>query len=378
MADFKVTQLQADLDFEQLPYWDVVIIGAGPAGLAASLTTAHRALTTLVIEAKERAGGQPQFLYADKRIVDIPGFPDGVTGDELSQRTYRQALDALVQFRFNEELVTIEDTDQVETEDRLKRVVTSKESYLCRKVIIACGLLHYPRRLQVLDELQSKNVHYKIPKIGDYEKSHVVVVGGGDSALDAAMMALARGGLVDLLVREATPIGKPDSLARIQEAGGRIHTSTEIAAARFVGDEIELDLKRGRDSFSSSGPTASPDASEKDSRPLSLRCSLAIVQIGFLSAKETFERLALVLNEDGSIAVDPYFETSRQGIFAVGDVHGDIKLIAVAWAEGIQAAIHAFKEITSPYWLNEKRLKDHKIALISEKIARAASKARSG
>jgi len=351
MADFKVTQLGADVDFGHLPFWDVVIIGAGPAGMAAGLTTAHRALTTLVIEAKERPGGQPQFLYADKRIVDIPGFPEGITGDELSQRTYRQAVDALVQFRFNEELVAIDDTDQVETEDRLKRVVTSNGSYLCRKVIIACGLLHYPRRLNVLDQLQSKNVHYKVPKIGDYEGSRVVVVGGGDSALDAALMVLARGGPVDLIVREETPIGKPDSLAQIHDAGGQVHTSAEVTAARFVDDEIELELTHGE----------------------RLRCSLAIVQIGFLSAKDTFERLALVLNDDGSIAVDPYFETSRQGIFAVGDVHGDIKLIAVAWAEGIQAAIHAFKEITSPYWLNEKRLKDHKIALIGQKIARAAS-----
>src|SRR5688572_2849219 len=200
MADFKVTQLEADLDFDNLPYWDVVIIGAGPAGLAASLTTAHRALTTLVIEAKDRPGGQPQFLYADKRIVDIPGFPDGITGEELSQRTFRQAVDALVQFRFNEELVTVEDSDQSIGEDRLKRVVTSKGSYLSRKVIIACGLLHYPRRLSVLDELQSKNVHYKIPKVGDYEGNRVAVVGGGDSALDAALMVRARGGLVDLLV----------------------------------------------------------------------------------------------------------------------------------------------------------------------------------
>jgi hypothetical protein len=56
----------------------------------------------------------------------------------------------------------------------------------------------------------------------------------------------------------------------------------------------------------------------------------------------------------------------------VGDVHGDIKLITVAWAEGIQAAIHAFKEITSPYWLNERRPRDNKIALIGEKIALAA------
>src|SRR5436190_7626343 len=151
MADFKVTQLQSGLDFENLAHWDVVIIGAGPAGLAASLTTAHRALTTLVIEAKDRPGGQPQFLYADKRIVDIPGFPDGITGEELSQRTFRQAVDALVQFRFGEELVAIEETDEVEADDKLKRVVTSKNAYLCRKVIVACGLLHFPRRLPVLD-----------------------------------------------------------------------------------------------------------------------------------------------------------------------------------------------------------------------------------
>src|SRR6476620_5466142 len=231
MADFKVTQLEADLDFEKLPYWDVVIIGAGPAGLAASLTTAHRALTTLVIEAKDRPGGQPQFLYADKRIVDIPGFPDVISGEELSERTYRQAVNALVQFRFNEELVAIEDTDDIEAEEQLKRVVTSRGSYPCRKVIIACGLLHYPRRLAVLDQLNSKNVHYKIPKIGDYEGRRVAVVGGGDSALDAAVMVLGRHGLVDIIVREETPIGKPDTLARIRDAGGVVDASTEVTAA---------------------------------------------------------------------------------------------------------------------------------------------------
>ncbi len=350
MSDFNVTALEAGLDFDHLPYWDVVIIGAGPAGLAASLTTAHRALTTLVIEAKDKPGGQPQFLYADKRIVDIPGFPDGISGEELSERTYRQAVNALVQFRFSEELVSIEDTQEVEAEDRLKRVVTSKAAYLCRKVIIACGLLHYPRRLAVLDQLNSRNVHYKVPKIGDYDGQRVAVVGGGDSALDAALMVLGRRGHVDLIVREAVPIGKPDTLARIREAGAVIHSSSEVQSASFSGDLLRLNLTNGHD----------------------LDCSLSIVQIGFLSAKETFERLALRLNEDGSISIDPYFETSRTGIFAVGDVHGDIKLITVAWAEGIQAAIHAFKEITSPYWLSEKRLRDNKISLIGEKISQAA------
>src|SRR5262245_31722403 len=218
MTDFNIRTLESGLDFDHLPYWDVVIIGAGPAGLAASLTTAHRALTTLVIEAKDKPGGQPQFLYADKRIVDIPGFPDGITGEELSERTYRQAVNALVQFRFNEELVTIEETETIESDDRLKRVVTNQSTYLCRKVIIACGLLHYPRRLAILDELHSKNVHYKVPQIGNYEAGTVAVIGGGDSALDAALMVLGRNGTVHLVVREAEPAGKPDTLGRVRDA----------------------------------------------------------------------------------------------------------------------------------------------------------------
>jgi thioredoxin reductase len=350
MSDFKVTELAEDLDFSRLTSWDVVIIGAGPAGLAASLTTAHRGLTTLVLEAKDRAGGQPQFLYPDKKIVDIPGFPDGISGEELSSRTYRQAVDALVQFRFNDELITIEDTDEKVKDDPLKRVIAKSGTYLCRKVIIACGLLHFPRRLPVLDALESKSVFYKVPKIGDYDGRHVVVVGGGDSALDAAVMAVDRGAQVDVLVREGVPLAKADTVQRLINSGGRVRTGVEAANAEYEGGAIAILLTDGQ----------------------RLLADYVVVQIGFLSAKETFQRLDVRLNEDSSIAIDPYFETSRRGIFAVGDVHGDIKLVTVAWAEGIQAAIYAFKEITSPYWLNEKRLRDQKIAMIGDKISQAA------
>lgn len=350
MADFKVTELDPSTDFGNLRSWDVVIVGAGPAGLAAGLTTAHRGLTTLVIEAKTEPGGQPQFLYADKKIVDIPGFPDGITGQELSERTFRQATDALVQFRFEEELVEILDTEETEKNDQLKRVVTTKGEYLCRKVILACGLLHYPRRLPALDALETKKVYYKIPRINDYHGDHVLIVGGGDSAMDAAVMALQRNARVDVLVR-GEPTGKADSIGRIRSLGGVIRTDTEVESARLEDGRIVSQLTTGE----------------------TLTSELAIVQIGFLSARETFERLAIRLNDDGSIAIDPYYETSRPGIFAVGDVHGDIKLIAVAWAEGIQAAIYAFHEITSPYWLNEKRMRDYKLVMIGEKMTQAAS-----
>lgn len=349
MNDFHVTPLDCDMDFDNLPSWDVVIIGAGPAGLAAALTTAHRGLTTLVIEAKETPGGQPQFLYPDKRIVDIPGFPDGITGEELSSRVYQQAVSALVQFRFNEELLDIHDTEQTQQGDSLKSVVTNRQTYLCRKVILACGLLHFPRKLPILDALDSKWVQYKVPRIADYSGQRVAIVGGGDSALDAAVMVLERHGQVDLIVRQDTS-GKANTLKRLRDAGGRIHMTTEINDARSVEKGLELSL--------SDGETHTFD--------------LVLVQIGFLSSEEIFRRLNLRLNDNGSVAVDSYFETSRSGLFAVGDVHGDIKLIVVAWAEGIQAAIYAFKEITSPFWLNEKRLRDSKIDLIGGKLSEAA------
>ena len=346
MTDYKVIKRDPALAVDQLPFWDVVIIGAGPAGLAASLTTAHRGLTTLVIEAKDQPGGQPHFLYPDKHIVDIPGFPDGITGEELSRRTFRQAVDAIVQFRFAEELVTIEDTTRVE-KDPLKRVVTSKSSYLCRKVILACGLLHYPRRLPILDRLDSPRVYYRIPRVDDYRGSRILVVGGGDSAIDAALMVLGRGCQVDVVVRGQNPAARADALARVRAAGGVIHTSTEIIGAELAGEQIRVSLTNGT----------------------ALSVPLVIVQIGFLAGKETFQQLGIRLNDDGSVAIDPYFETSRSGVFAVGDVHGDIKLIPVAWAEGIQAALYAFREISSPHWLNEKRLHDQKIAILREKLA---------
>src|SRR5262249_8042636 len=207
----------------------------------------YRELTTLVIEAKGKPGGQPQFLYADKTIVDIPGFPDGISGAELSQRTYRQAKDALVQCRFCEELIDIEDTDETEGEDRLKRGVGNKGSYLCRKVIIACGLLHYPRRLPSLDVLQSPQVYYKNPIISDYQGERVAVVGGGDSGLDAALMVLGRHGRVDLIVREPVPIGKQDTLARIRAGGAVGDTTTKVRSAATNGERIRLTLTDGKE-----------------------------------------------------------------------------------------------------------------------------------
>src|SRR5262249_60128231 len=111
--------------------------------------------------------------------------------------------------------VAMKDADRTEKEDPLQQVVTNSGSYLCRKVILACGLLHAPRKLPVLDVLETKRVHYKVPRINDYAGNHVAIVGGGDSGLDAAVMVLQRGGAVDLLEKSDSPIGKASTVARV-------------------------------------------------------------------------------------------------------------------------------------------------------------------
>jgi thioredoxin reductase (NADPH) len=351
MADHSIKEIKDDINFDNLSEWDVVIIGSGPAGLSAALTTAHRGLTTLVIEAKSEFGGQPNFFYPDKKIVDIPGFPDGILGEELSKRTYEQAKSAMVQFQFEEELVKIIDGKKNSINEGLKLVRTDKKTYKCRKVILAIGLLHNQRRLAILDELNSSLVHYRLSKNFDYKNKEVVVIGGGDSALDAAVMLQERNAQVSLVIREENPIGKASTLDDVKNHGGQIFTSSEVENATLVDNRLSLELNSKK----------------------SILCDFILVQIGFLSAKQLLSDLNLDQKSDGSIAIDSYFETSRKGVFAVGDVHGDIKLITVAWAEGIQAAIYAFKEITSPYWLSEKRMNDHRLELLKVKLSNIKS-----
>jgi thioredoxin reductase len=119
----------------------------------------------------------------------------------------------------------------------------------------------------------------------------VIVVGGGDSALDAAVMALQRGATVQVIVREETPIGKSDTLNYLSDLGGELCTSAEIISATCPEQNlIQAVLNDGRE----------------------IVCKHAIVQIGFLSAKETFEGLGLRLKPDGSIAIDPYLPPQKK------------------------------------------------------------------
>src|SRR5512136_43851 len=99
--------------------YDVIIVGAGPAGLTSAANTAYRGLKTLVIEKQDVAGGLPTLLYPDKIIRDHPGFPVGILGKELSRMLFMQAKNAGAEIKFDEEVLGLkkknEDLIEVKT-----------------------------------------------------------------------------------------------------------------------------------------------------------------------------------------------------------------------------------------------------------------------
>ena len=315
------------------PTWDAIVVGGGPAGLVAATTVAQRGLHALVIESKAEPGGQPRWAYPDKRLGDVPGFPDGICAAELARRLFQTAVSAGVRFRVREMVVDLQDTDRLDRGDELKRVVTNRGAHIGRKIVLACGRRHYSLRLPILDRLESRRVHYDMPWIGDFDGADIVVVGGGDAAIDAALMAHARGGTVRLIAREEALTADPGARARLRDVPCRVHTGCEITGAEIDGDRLVVEF----------------DGSDRT------RCDRVIVQLGYRSSREVFERFEVDLDEDtGAIAVDPYFETNRPGVFAVGDVNGGVNRIAVAWAEGVLAAINAFPEESAGYWMPER------------------------
>lgn len=303
---------------EKTPSSDVAIIGAGPAGLFAAFYAGLRSLQTRVFEALPFVGGQVAALYPEKTILDVGGFP-AIRGAELVAALERQSQLGGPAIHLDEAVTGLRRTDTGFV------LSTAKGEYTARAVIVAVGVGRFsprPAGVQDVDRWEGRGLLRTVHDLGSYRGARVLVVGGGDSALDWAAELADVGAEVTLVHRREEFRGLESSLTRAEQAGVRIRRSTVVDA--LVGDRRpERALLR----HISSG------WSEE------VHCDAVVLALGFVADLSLVRTWGLPLDGRG-IVVAPDTMATAPGVFAIGDAvtyPGKLKLIATAFAEAALA-----------------------------------------
>jgi thioredoxin reductase (NADPH) len=320
--------------------YDVVIVGAGPAGLTAAVYAASEGLRTLVCE-RHAPGGQ---AGTSSRIENYPGFPDGVGGAELAAGTYRQARRLGAEFLIGVEI----ESAHPESDGTIDVTLTSGSRLRGRSGVIATGVAYRQLNAPGVAELVGQGVHYgsATDAAPTYVGGRVIVVGGANSAGQAALHLATHARHVTMLVRgESLARGMSRYLVDRIEAHERITVRPSTSVSRADGGDSLARVV-----------VAGPDGEEPleadgmfvliGGEPLTagvedwLRCDAG----GYLMTGS--ELYAEADRSWWPLKRDPLFlESSQPGLFIAGDVrHGSIKRVASAVGEGATsiALVHSY------------------------------------
>ena len=298
---------------------DVVIVGAGPAGLAAAVYTGRALMKTTVLE-KRVVGGQIIEAYD---VDNYPGFPDGVSGPDLTDRMVAHAQ------KFDVEVVNSA-ADDVRLDGPMKQVHVGEDRYVAPIVIVASGAYH--RRLDVPgeSELSGRGVSYCATCDGPFFRDKkVAVVGGGDAALTEGVFLTRFASSVSLVHRRQGFRGRP---AHVQEA--RANEKME-----FVLDTVVTEVL-GRERVE--GVRLRNVKTDEES---TFACDGVFVFIGH-DPNTAYLKNVLPDCAGDVIPVDYNMETDVKGLYAIGDVRkGSYRQVGTAVGEGVTAAMHAEQRI---------------------------------
>ena len=308
--------------------YDVVIIGAGCAGLTAGIYARSKLMSTLILDAG-RVGGQLVSLYPEKGIHNYPGF-ETIQARKLSDKLYAQAEAAECDIHENEKVLEIANGDQ----ELIVR--TNAGEYHAKSVIVAIGMGSFkPKKMGCPgeDELFGKGVTYILPPKEELVGKKVTMFGGGNSAID---MALIADSVTDTTIVHRRPDFRADE-STVE--------SLEKSAIRRVMNANLVSIN-GTDRVES--VTVSQDGKEFD-----IPTDLAVINIGISADLDDLKKWNVDLTDDGLVKVNFDMSTSRPGVFACGDVvsyPGKFKQITTAMGEATTAVLMAYKFVKKPYW----------------------------
>jgi thioredoxin reductase (NADPH) len=329
---------------------DVVIVGAGPAGLAAAVYAASEGLDALVIESSS-PGGQ---AGSSSRIENYLGFPTGISGQELAGRAYAQVQ------KFGAKVMIAKGAVEL-TSTRTLHCVTLDDgaAIRARTVIIASGARYRKPDLPNLGRFEGAGVYYSATFMEEAqlrEDDEVTVVGGANSAGQAAVFLARTGRRVHLLVRARTLSESMSRylIRRIEENPNiELRTRTEIAALDGNGHLEKVQWRDGAGTVTSHDIRHVFLMTGAEANTAWLNRCVALDEKGFVKTGQDLTQQDLEAAQ-WPLSRHPYlFETSCPGVFAVGDVRcGNIKRVASAVGEGSNAVslIHRVlaEEIEAP------------------------------
>ena len=325
---------------------DAVIVGAGPVGLFQVFELGLLEVKAHVIDSLPHPGGQCVELYPDKPIYDIPAVPV-CTGQELTDNLLQQIAPFGATFHYGQEVSTV----QKQADGRFLVQTNKGTCFLSKTIFIAAGVGAFqPRALKVegLDKFLGSQLHYRVQNPAIFAGKNLVIVGGGDSAIDWALNFCAGH-------QDGNP-HKAESIVLLHRRDGFTAAPANVAKMRALCDALEMQFIVGQ-------VTGFEEANEQltaikvtgtDGITRRLPLDMLLVFFGLSPKLGPIANWGLDIERKQLVVDTEKFSTSEPGIFAVGDINtypGKKKLILSGFHECALAAFGAM-----PYIFPEKKV----------------------
>ncbi|MED4204671.1 NAD(P)/FAD-dependent oxidoreductase [Neobacillus mesonae] len=304
--------------------YDITIIGGGPVGLFTAFYGGMRQASVKIIESLPQLGGQLSALYPEKYIYDVAGFPK-VRAQELIDNLKEQMA------KFEPTVALEQSVEKLEKQENgIFKMTTNKQVHYSKTVIITAGNGAFqPRRLELESAAQyeRKNLYYFINDLKFFAGQKVVVFGGGDSAVDWALM-------LEPIAEKVTIVHRRDKFRAHEHSVENLFNSKVDVKTPFVPSELIGD-KNGINQVVLEGVT--------DKSKETIDVDAVICNYGFVSSLGPIKEWGLSI-EKNSIIVNSKMETNISGIYAAGDIctyDGKVKLIASGFGEAPTAVNNA-------------------------------------
>ena len=305
---------------------DIIIVGAGPIGLYGATLAALHLLKGRVIEGSTNVGGQLSSLYPEKAIVDLPGFAS------ISAQGFIDKL--MKQYEYNVNKLPLHLNETVltfEKKDSYYLVTTSKGTYETKCILLTTGMGSFsPRKTGLANEDNKNNIIYSITSSSLYKGKDMVILGGGDSAVDWAIALKEVAASVTIVHRREVFRAQSSNVEKMERIGVNVLRNQAVISLNGEGDNLEsITIK-----------------SNADGKEQTIPLDFLFVNYGQVTTKDSFE----VEKLNNLIVTKDNYQTSLENVFACGNIityPGKVKNITCGLGE-VVVAITKIDQIINP------------------------------